>query len=52
MSQAYTSQTTEKKVVIPDKLSIDRRGDSINDKEGFGDRKMDTLIGKEGKGLS
>jgi IS30 family transposase len=39
-----------KKVVIPDKVSIDQRGDIINNKERFGDWEIDTIIGKEGQG--
>ncbi|MDR2470448.1 MAG: hypothetical protein LBD27_08260 [Tannerella sp.] len=39
-----------KKVVIPDKVSIDMREDIINSKQRFGDWEIDTIIGKEGKG--
>jgi IS30 family transposase len=39
-----------KKVVIPDKVSIDQRGDIINNKERFGDWEIDTIIGKDGRG--
>jgi IS30 family transposase len=39
-----------KKVLIPDKVSIDSRGDIINNRERFGDWEIDTVIGKEGKG--
>jgi IS30 family transposase len=39
-----------KKMVIPDKVSIDMRGDVINYKQRFGDWEIDTIIGKDGKG--
>jgi IS30 family transposase len=39
-----------KKVVIPGKVSIDMRGDIINNRQRFGDWEIDTIIGKEGKG--
>jgi IS30 family transposase len=40
-----------KKVIIPDKVSIDLRPDIINQKERFGDRKIDTVVGPENKGV-
>ncbi|MDR0693981.1 MAG: IS30 family transposase, partial [Prevotellaceae bacterium] len=39
-----------KKVVIPDKVSIDLRPEVINKKERIGDWEIDTIIGKENKG--
>jgi IS30 family transposase len=39
-----------KKVVIPDKISIDQRPDCINRKQRFGDWEIDTIVGKDGKG--
>jgi IS30 family transposase len=39
-----------KKVIIPDKVSIDLCPDIINQKERFGDREIDTVVGSENKG--
>ncbi|KAA6333990.1 hypothetical protein EZS27_017654 [termite gut metagenome] len=39
-----------KKVVIPAKVSIEQRPEIINQKQRFGDWKIDTLVGKENKG--
>jgi IS30 family transposase len=39
-----------KKIVIPDKVSINSRPDIINNKERFGDWEIDTIIGVENKG--
>jgi IS30 family transposase len=39
-----------KKVIIPDKVSIDLRPDIINQKERFGDWEIDTIVGPENKG--
>ena len=39
-----------KKVVIPDKVSIEQRPEIINNRERFGDWEIDTIIGKENKG--
>jgi IS30 family transposase len=39
-----------KKVIIPDKVSIEQRPDVINNKERFGDREIDTIVGPENKG--
>jgi IS30 family transposase len=40
-----------KKAVIPDKVSIDLCPDIINQKERFGDREIDTVVGHENKGV-
>ncbi|MDR1199779.1 MAG: IS30 family transposase [Prevotellaceae bacterium] len=39
-----------KKVVIPDKVSIDLRPDIINKKQRFGDWEVDTIVGPEHRG--
>jgi IS30 family transposase len=39
-----------KKVVIPDKVSIEKRPDVINDRQRFGDWEIDLIVGKENKG--
>ncbi|MDR2449436.1 MAG: IS30 family transposase [Prevotellaceae bacterium] len=39
-----------KKVVIPDKVSIELRPEVINRKERFGDWEIDTIVGPENKG--
>jgi IS30 family transposase len=39
-----------KKIVIPDKISIEQRPDIINKKQRFGDWEIDTIVGKENKG--
>ena len=39
-----------KKIVIPDKVSINQRPDIINNKERFGDWEIDTIVGAENKG--
>jgi IS30 family transposase len=39
-----------KKVVIPDKVSIDSRPDIINQRERFGDWEIDTIVGPGNKG--
>ena len=39
-----------KKVIIPDKVMIDRRPDVINRKQRFGDWEIDTVVGPENKG--
>lgn len=39
-----------KKIVIPNKISIDLRPDIINNKERFGDWEIDLIVGKNGKG--
>ncbi|KAA6346049.1 hypothetical protein EZS27_006419 [termite gut metagenome] len=39
-----------KKVVIPDKVSIEQRPEIINQKQRFGDWEIDTMVGKENKG--
>jgi IS30 family transposase len=39
-----------KKVIIPDKVSIDSHPDVINQKERFGDWEIDTIVGPENKG--
>ncbi|MDR3133877.1 MAG: IS30 family transposase [Prevotellaceae bacterium] len=39
-----------KKILIPDKLSIDLRPAVINNKERYGDWEIDTIVGKENKG--
>jgi IS30 family transposase len=39
-----------KRVVIPDKVSIDSRPDVINQRERLGDREIDTIVGPENKG--
>jgi IS30 family transposase len=39
-----------KKIIIPDKVSIEQRPDIINKKERFGDWEIDTILGKENKG--
>jgi len=41
---------TGKKVVIPDKVMIDRRPDEINNRERFGDWEIDTIVGAGNKG--
>jgi IS30 family transposase len=38
-----------KKAVIPDKVSIDLRPDIISQKDHFGDREIDTVVGPENK---
>jgi len=39
-----------KKVIIPDKVSIDDRPEIINEKKRFGDWEIDTIVGPENKG--
>jgi len=39
-----------KKVIIPDKVSIEQRPEIINNRERFGDWEIDTIVGKENKG--
>ncbi|KAA6347605.1 hypothetical protein EZS27_004935 [termite gut metagenome] len=39
-----------KKVVIPDKVSIEQRPEIINQKQRFGDWEIDTIVGKENQG--
>jgi IS30 family transposase len=39
-----------KKVVIPDKVSIDLHLDVINQKQRFGDWEIDTIVGPENRG--
>ncbi|KAA6336089.1 hypothetical protein EZS27_015739 [termite gut metagenome] len=39
-----------KKIIIPDKVSIELRGQVINNKERLGDWEIDTIVGKENKG--
>ena len=39
-----------KSIPIKDRVSIDERGEVINNKERFGDWEIDTIIGKDGKG--
>ena len=39
-----------KKVIIPDKVSIDQRPSIINQKQRFGDWEIDTIVGAENKG--
>jgi IS30 family transposase len=39
-----------KKIVIPDKVSIDLRPEVINQKERFGGWEIDTIVGPENKG--
>ena len=39
-----------KKVIIPDKVSIDERPDVINEKKRFGDWEIDTIVGPENNG--
>jgi IS30 family transposase len=39
-----------KKVIIPDKVSIDQRPAVINQKQRFGDWEIDTIVGPENKG--
>ena len=39
-----------KKIVIPDKVFIDKRPDIINTKQRFGDWEIDTIVGAENKG--
>jgi len=39
-----------KKVIIPDKVSIDERDDCINKKQRFGDWEIDTIVGPENNG--
>jgi len=39
-----------KKIVIPDKVSIDERPAVINEKQRFGDWEIDTIVGPENKG--
>jgi len=40
-----------KKVIIPDKVSIDERPAVINEKQRFGDWEIDTMVGSENKGV-
>jgi IS30 family transposase len=39
-----------KKVIIPDKVSIDERPDVINEKQRFGDWEIDTIVGPQNNG--
>jgi IS30 family transposase len=39
-----------KKIIIPDKVSIDDRPDIINEKQRFGDWEIDTVVGHENNG--
>jgi IS30 family transposase len=39
-----------KKVIIPDKVSIEQRGEIINSRQRFGDWEIDTIVGKENHG--
>jgi IS30 family transposase len=39
-----------KKVIIPDKVSIDERPDAVNEKQRFGDWEIDTIVGPENNG--
>ncbi|KAA6335557.1 hypothetical protein EZS27_016235 [termite gut metagenome] len=39
-----------KKVIIPDKVSIEQRPEIVNQKQRFGDWEIDTIVGKENKG--
>ena len=39
-----------KKVIIPDKVSIDERPAVINEKQHFGDWEIDTVVGPENNG--
>jgi len=39
-----------KKVIIPDKVSIDERSAVINEKQRFGDWEIDTIVGPENRG--
>jgi IS30 family transposase len=39
-----------KKVIIPDKVSIDLRPDVINQRERLGDWEIDTIVGPGNKG--
>jgi len=39
-----------KKIIIPDKVSIDERPAVINEKQRFGDWEIDTIVGAENKG--
>ena len=39
-----------KKVIIPDKVSIDQRPEVINEKKRFGDWEIDTIVGPENNG--
>ena len=39
-----------KKVVIPDKVSIEERPSVVNEKKRFGDWEIDTIVGPENKG--
>ena len=39
-----------KKVIIPDKVSIDERPAIINEKQRFGDWEIDTIVGQQNKG--
>ncbi|KAA6323282.1 hypothetical protein EZS27_027266, partial [termite gut metagenome] len=39
-----------KKIVIPDKVSIEQRDEIINQKQRFGDLEIDTIVGKENQG--
>ena len=39
-----------KKVIIPDKVSIDERPDVINEKKRFGDWEIDTIVGPQNNG--
>ena len=41
-----------KKVIIPDKVSINQRPDIINNKERVGDWEIDTIVGAENKGAN
>ncbi|KAA6327658.1 hypothetical protein EZS27_023376 [termite gut metagenome] len=36
-----------KKIVIPDKVSIEQRPEIINQKQRFGDWEIDSIVGKE-----
>jgi IS30 family transposase len=39
-----------KKIIIPDKVSIDERPDVVNEKQRFGDWEIDTIVGPENNG--
>ena len=39
-----------KKVIIPNKVSIDERPDVVNEKQRFGDWEIDTIVGPENNG--
>ena len=39
-----------KKVIIPDKVSIDQRPEVVNEKKRFGDWEIDTIVGPENNG--